>query len=43
VLLAGKGHETYQLIDGKKIPFSEREILLEAAKEASLIQKSNIG
>ena len=43
VLLAGKGHETYQLIDGKKTPFSEREILLEAAKEASLIEKSNIG
>jgi len=43
VLLAGKGHETYQLIDGKKIPFSEREILLEAAKEASLFEKSNIG
>lgn len=29
VLLAGKGHEKYQLIAGKRIPFSEREILLE--------------
>ncbi len=28
LVLAGKGHETYQLINGKKIPFSEREILL---------------
>ncbi len=28
VLLAGKGHETYQLISGKRIPFSEREILV---------------
>ncbi len=28
VLLAGKGHETFQLIEGKKVPFSEREILL---------------
>lgn len=29
VLLAGKGHEDYQLIDGRRVPFSEREILLE--------------
>ena len=29
ILLAGKGHETYQLIGGKKIPFSERAILEE--------------
>ena len=43
VLLAGKGHETYQLIDGKKVPFSEREILLEAAKEVSLTQQMKIG
>ena len=27
VLLAGKGHETYQLICGERIPFSEKEIL----------------
>ena len=27
VLFAGKGHETYQLINGKKKPFSEREII----------------
>ena len=27
VLLLGKGHESYQLISGKKIPFSEREII----------------
>lgn len=31
ILLAGKGHETYQLINGKKYPFSERAILMEAA------------
>ncbi len=30
VLLAGKGHETYQLIRGVKQPFSERSILLAA-------------
>ena len=28
VLFAGKGHETYQLIAGKRVPFSEREILI---------------
>lgn len=30
VLLAGKGHEDYQLVSGKKLPFSEREILTSA-------------
>ena len=33
VLLAGKGHEDYQLINGKKLPFSELAILKEAASE----------
>ena len=28
LVLAGKGHENYQLIDGKKIPFCEMDILL---------------
>ncbi len=28
VLFAGKGHETFQLVEGKHIPFSEREIIL---------------
>ena len=27
VLLAGKGHEDYQLIRGEKVPFDERAIL----------------
>ena len=27
ILLAGKGHERYQLIRGERVPFSEREIL----------------
>ncbi len=31
VLLAGKGHETYQLIKGNKVPFSERQIILDEA------------
>ena len=33
VLLAGKGHEEYQLIKGKKISFSERDILEKALEE----------
>ncbi|MBO7297001.1 MAG: UDP-N-acetylmuramoyl-L-alanyl-D-glutamate--2,6-diaminopimelate ligase [Clostridia bacterium] len=32
VVLAGKGHENYQLICGKHLPFSEREILLQTDK-----------
>lgn len=38
VLLAGKGHEDYQLICGKKIPFCERELLLQAADKYLQIQ-----
>ena len=37
VILAGKGHENYQLICGEKIPFSEKEILLALDKEAALL------
>ncbi len=32
LVLAGKGHETYQLIGDEKIPFCEREILLDAMR-----------
>ncbi len=32
VLIAGKGHETYQEIKGVKYPFDDREILVEAFK-----------
>ncbi len=32
-LLAGKGHERYQLINGEKRPFCERDILLDACKD----------
>ena len=33
VLLAGKGHENYQLIRGRKVPFCERQILLDTEKK----------
>ncbi len=32
VLIAGKGHETYQIIDGEKFHFDDREIAREALK-----------
>ena len=33
VLLAGKGHETYQDINGEKIHYDEREVLEELLKD----------
>ena len=36
-LLAGKGHEDYQLINGEKIPFSEREILLDCGNKLGAV------
>ncbi len=33
VLFAGKGHETYQLVNGKKCPFSERSIIIDEAQK----------
>ena len=33
VLLAGKGHEDYQIIEGKRVRFVEREVLLEEAEK----------
>lgn len=33
ILIAGKGHETYQEIKGERIHFDDREIALEALKE----------
>ena len=32
ILISGKGHEKYQLVRGKKIPFDEREILSSLSK-----------
>jgi UDP-N-acetylmuramoyl-L-alanyl-D-glutamate--2,6-diaminopimelate ligase len=35
ILLAGKGHETYQVIGTEKVPFDEREIVRTAAGESA--------
>jgi UDP-N-acetylmuramoyl-L-alanyl-D-glutamate--2,6-diaminopimelate ligase len=32
ILLAGKGHETYQVVGREKLPFDEREIVTDAVK-----------
>ncbi len=34
LLLAGKGSEDYQLVQGERVPFSERDIVTEAVKQA---------
>ncbi|MBQ8401845.1 MAG: UDP-N-acetylmuramoyl-L-alanyl-D-glutamate--2,6-diaminopimelate ligase [Clostridia bacterium] len=39
VLFAGKGHETYQIVNGIKEPFSEKAILLD---EAALVQEKAV-
>ena len=39
VLLAGKGHEKYQLICGERVPFSEREILLSLDGDAKFLSE----
>jgi UDP-N-acetylmuramoyl-L-alanyl-D-glutamate--2,6-diaminopimelate ligase len=36
ILLAGKGHETYQIIGPRRVAFSEREILAEAIRDRVL-------
>ena len=33
IVLAGKGHETYQEINGKKNHFDEREVVRDVIKE----------
>lgn len=37
ILLAGKGHEDYQLIGEEKIPFCEREIVIKTAEQIRAI------
>ncbi|RMF99841.1 MAG: UDP-N-acetylmuramoyl-L-alanyl-D-glutamate--2,6-diaminopimelate ligase [Nitrospirae bacterium] len=36
VMVAGKGHENYQEIEGVRYPFSDREVLIDALKERRL-------
>ncbi len=36
VLFAGKGHERYQLVCGEKLPFCERDIILDECRALSL-------
>ncbi|MBR5817276.1 MAG: UDP-N-acetylmuramoyl-L-alanyl-D-glutamate--2,6-diaminopimelate ligase, partial [Clostridia bacterium] len=40
VILAGKGHENYQLICGQRVEFSERHILHSLDKEAILLSEA---
>jgi UDP-N-acetylmuramoyl-L-alanyl-D-glutamate--2,6-diaminopimelate ligase len=35
VLVAGKGHETWQEIGGRKIPFSDETTILNALEDAA--------
>ena len=35
VLLAGKGHETYQLVGDEKVHFSEKEVIKRVLEEIS--------
>ena len=39
IVLAGKGHEPYQEIDGVKYPFDEREIVKDIIQELHLESK----
>jgi UDP-N-acetylmuramyl tripeptide synthase len=32
LVIAGKGHETYQEVDGRKLPFDDREVAREALR-----------
>ena len=35
IVIAGRGHEEYQEIDGKKIPFSDKTVLLDVVSKAA--------
>ncbi len=39
VLFAGKGHERYQLVCGEKLPFCERDIILDECRALTLSSK----
>ncbi|MGL5694828.1 MAG: UDP-N-acetylmuramoyl-L-alanyl-D-glutamate--2,6-diaminopimelate ligase [Peptostreptococcaceae bacterium] len=42
IVFAGKGHETYQLIKGERVPFSEKEIAMNAAKELLIKKQGSV-
>ena len=42
VLIAGKGHETYQEINGEKHHFDDREVVLEALKKLPEPKEKNL-
>jgi UDP-N-acetylmuramoyl-L-alanyl-D-glutamate--2,6-diaminopimelate ligase len=43
VLIAGKGHETYQEVNGEKYPFDDREIARKALDEINNHEKTGEG
>ena len=42
VLIAGKGHETYQEIDGRRFAFNDREVLEESIKQLIIKNKGAV-
>ena len=43
ILIAGKGHETYQLVKGEKVYFDDREAAEAAARQTGRKQKQIMG
>ncbi|MGX4598661.1 UDP-N-acetylmuramoyl-L-alanyl-D-glutamate--2,6-diaminopimelate ligase [Faecalimicrobium sp. JNUCC 81] len=42
IVFAGKGHEEYQLIKGERVPFSETEIAINAAKKRNKSKDTSV-
>lgn len=42
IVFAGKGHEEYQLIKGERVPFSETEIAINAAKKRTKFKDTSV-
>ena len=41
VLISGKGHETYQIVGNKKIPFDDKKIVLKYVSQTSTNKSSS--